>query len=186
MRRSSAPESTSTVMMVAVMPEVRLLPLGMRRRPGEPLFTLVCFPVGQTGYILDTGSVITPIRIDGAQAFYNSLDMCLWLRIDGVLDRGGLGGGLSGDCHREGANCQGSHDAGDDFLHGHNVSLRRGHLQRGAGSRCMSLTRAATCCAHGPVGCSHGRKSGLLLIICSSVALGRTRCHEDCSDMRGW
>ena len=135
MRRSSAPESTSTVMMVAVMPEVRLLPLGMRRRPGEPLFTLVCFPVGQTGYILDTGSVITPIRIDGAQAFYNSLDMCLWLRIDGVLDRGGLGGGLSGDCHREGANCQGSHDAGDDFLHGHNVSLRRGHLQRGAGSR---------------------------------------------------
>lgn len=50
----------------------------------------------------------------------------------------------------------------------------------------MSLTRAATCCAYGPVGCPHGRQCGLTVIICSSMALGRTRCHEDCSGMRGW
>ena len=80
---------------------------------------------------MDTKSVpvVTPVGVDAAKAVYDSLSMALRLRTYSVLGRGGASGGLSGDSDREGADCQGSHDAGDDLPHGHNVSPWRGHPQ---------------------------------------------------------
>ena len=73
---------------------------------------------------------VAPSRVSGTQSVNDPLNLGLGLCLDGVLNRARASGRVGWDSDREGADRQGSHDAGDNFLHGHNVSPWKGYLQR--------------------------------------------------------